>query len=283
MRALICVFSGTGNTLKVGERLGEELGNYGVDADIYAVHEGKDMPDTGIYDLLIVGYPVHAFNAPSAMLRFLKNLPKVSGVPTYIIRSSGEPLRLNDASGITPRRILKKKGYAVRGEFAYVMPYNIIFRHSDGMAARMWRAAELRIEEDAKQIAEGKGKIKKNNIFRRFVSFVLRIEHTAMPVLGKHFRSTENCVGCGICANKCPRSNITIVDGKPKFGKKCVGCMACAFSCPKDAIKTSLLNGWRVNGAYSFEGEPATDEEVCDYCKKAYLKYFRESEEKIAK
>ena len=278
MRALFCVFSGTGNTKRVAERLAEELRAWGADTDVFSIREGAETPEIAGYDMLFFGYPVHAFNAPASALRFLKSLPKVEGVPTYIIRTSGEPLRLNDASGITPRRILKKRGFAVRGEYSYVMPYNIIFRHSDPMAARMWQAVELRIKRDAAEIAAGSGKLKKVNPFRRLVAFVLRIEHTAMPHIGRHFRATDECVGCGVCANECPQGNIKIVDGKPKFGKTCVGCMACSFTCPKDALKISLLNGWRVNGKYSFDGAPATDDEVCNYCKKAYLKYFHESE-----
>lgn len=278
MRALLCVFSGTGNTLRVSERLAEELRTWGIETDVFSVRAGAEMPKVAGYDMLLIGYPVHAFNAPANVLKFLKKLPRVDKMPAYIVRTSGEPLKLNDASGITPRRILKKRGYAVRGELSCVMPYNIIFRHSDPMVARMWRTAELRIKNTAADIAAGRGKVEKVNIFRRFVAFVLRIEHAAMPLMGRHFKATETCVGCGICATECPQSNIKMVDGKPKFGKNCVGCMACSFTCPKDALKISLLNGWRVNGKYSFEGEPATDEEVCDYCKKAYIKYFHESE-----
>ena len=278
MRALFCVFSGTGNTLKVSERLAEELRLSGVETDIFNMRADAETPQIDGYDILLVGYPVHAFNAPASVLKFLKNLPQVRKMPAYIVRTSGEPLKLNDASGITPRRILRRRGYEVKGELSCVMPYNMIFRHSDQMAARMWRAAELRIESAAPEIASGKGKVEKVNIFRRFVSFVLRIEHTAMPVLGRHFKTTENCVGCGICAGECPQGNIKMVDGKPQFGRNCVGCVACSFSCPKDAIKISLLNGWRVNGKYSFDGVPANDDEVCDYCKKAYLNYFHTSE-----
>lgn len=278
MRALICVFSGTGNTLRVGERLAEELRILGTETDVFSVRAGEEIPNISGYDMLLIGYPVHAFNAPASVLKFLKKLPQVYKMPAYVVRTSGEPLKLNDASGITPRRILKKRGYAVMGEFSCVMPYNIIFRHSDQMAARMWHAAELRIKNAAAEIAAGCGKVEKVNIFRRFVAFVLRIEHTAMPFIGRHFKATQACVGCGLCSKECPQGNIEMVDGKPKFGKNCVGCMACAFTCPKDALKISLLNGWRVNGKYSFEGEPATDGEVCDYCKKTYLKYFHSSE-----
>lgn len=279
MRALFCVFSGTGNTMHVSERLAEELKLHGVETDIFSIRADAVTPEITDYDLLLIGYPVHAFNAPASVLKFLKSLPHSNKMPTYIVRTSGEPLRFNDASGITPRRILKRRGYNVRGEFSCVMPYNIIFRHSDPMTVRMWRAAELRIKSDAEEIFEGRGEVAKVNPFRRLVSFVLRIEHAAMPFLGRRFKATEKCVGCGICAGECPQGNIKIVDGKPKFGKNCVGCMACSFTCPKDALKISVLNKWRVNGKYSFEGAPATDEEICNYCKKSYLRYFKDSEQ----
>ena len=185
-------------------------------------------------------------------------------------------MRLNDASGITPKRILKKRGYRVRGEFSYVMPYNIIFRHTDKMAARMWQTAEARAKRDAALIDAGGGATRRVGPFRRAAAFVLRIEHTAMPLVGRHFRVREGCVGCGKCAEVCPQGNIAMKEGRPVFGKSCVGCMACAFGCPKDAVSVALFNSWRVNGAYRFDGEAAADEEICRYCRRSYLRYFHE-------
>lgn len=279
MKAVLCVFSGTGNTLRVGERLALELNSYGIETSIFRICANKAMPDIRGSDLLIVGYPVHAFNAPTIVLEFIKNLPDGCGKRAYIMRTSGEPLTLNDASGIKPRRLLSKRGYKVMGEFSYVMPYNIIFRHSDKMAARMWLCAEKRLANDAAAIAKGEGKNKKVNPFKRAVSFTLRIEHAAMPYIGKRFKvNNDLCIKCAKCVTLCPLSNINLVDGEIKFGKSCVGCMACSFGCPKDAIKISVLNGWRVNGSYAFDEIAATDEEVCKYCRKSYLKYFHESE-----
>lgn len=282
MKLIAYVFSGTGNTRRVCEALLEEAKCHGVESEIYAVRKGETPPAPEGFDGVILGYPVHAFNAPAALLKFIKKMPKRKKgerLPVWLVRSSGEPLRLNDASGILPARRLKRRGYAVKGEFSYIMPYNIIFRHSDKMAARMWRANCNLIERDAQTLASGEGSRPRVGLLRRFVSFVLRIEHIAMPVLGKCFRANKKkCIGCGKCANVCPQGNIIMKDGKPKFGGSCVGCMGCAFSCPTDAIRTSLLNGWRVNGAYSFGGDPASDAEVCDYCKKAYLRFFHEAE-----
>lgn len=280
MRAIIYCFSGTGNTRRACEGLARELKALGHEADVCMLNAGSLPPPPGGYDCVVVAYPVHAFNAPAPVLKFLKKLPKSGkSIPSYILRTSGEPLKLNHASGILPKRILKRKGYSVRGELHYVMPYNIIFKHSDGMAARMLQAMEVKLAVDAKTVAAETGKLEKINPLRRFVSFVLRIEHSAMPIIGRTFRVSESCTGCGLCVKSCPRGNIKMVNGKPKFGGACVGCMGCSFRCPQDAVRISVLNGWRVNGGYNYGATPATDEEVCRYCRKSYVNYFHSIED----
>lgn len=280
MRIVCCYFSGTGNTkLACGELL-KKLEEMGHSAALFSIRKDAERPDLSDCDCLVIGYPVHGFNAPAPVLKFLKSLDKAQKkTPCYLVRTSGEPLKFNNASGISPKRILKKKGYVVYGEFHYVLPYNIIFRHSDGMAARMKLGLELRIPADAEKIAHMQRFCVKNGPIRRFVSFACRIEHVAMPAIGKHFQVTEKCIGCGKCESVCPQKNIHLCDGKPTFGKSCAGCMGCAFSCPEDAIRPALFNGWKVNGAYSFDAPPATDDEVCNYCRRAYLRYFHEREE----
>ena len=281
MRAIAYYFTGTGNTKRVLEKLkaewerrGHEMTLVRILSDTVPVFEG--------YDRMIVGYPVHGFNAPAPVFKFLKDVPfRTEGASekVFLLRTSGEPLSLNHASGIALERILKKKGYSVVGEFAHVMPYNIIFRHPDGMVARMETSSNLKVLRDADDLEAGKGWRAKVDLFKRAFSFMVRIEHSAMPVFGISFHAKKNlCVGCGLCAKECPRGNITMKDGKPKFGGHCVGCMGCAFLCPKDAVRPSIFNAWRVNGKYNFDGEPVQDEKVIRYCRRHYLKYFHEAE-----
>ncbi len=280
MKIAFYYFSGTGNTRRACNLVATELKARGHEADLYAIRTGEEIPSPQGYDGIVLGYPVHAFNAPTPVLKFLKKLPKCDGKPCYLLRTSGEPVKMNHASRTVPVHRLKKAGYEVKGEFPYVMPYNIIFRHSDEMAARMWRAAQLAAPVDAQAIINGEGKLYPVNPFFRFASFLLRIEHPAMPVFGVSFHAKKKkCVGCEVCVKVCPMHNIKMKNGKPKFGKHCVACMGCAFSCPKDAVRPSILNAWRVNGVYSLGATPATDEQICKYCRKAYLRYFHEIEE----
>ncbi len=273
-------FTGTGNTLRVCKILAKELEQNEIVCDIKLIKQVADLQVINDYDKIIIAYPVHGFNTPMPMLDFIKSLPNSTNKKcVYIVRVSGEPLSINHAASIVPKRILKSKGYKVMGEFAYVMPYNIIFRHTDNMAARMKNAAILKAKKDVQIILNNDVKLFKNNMFNRLVSFICKIEHPAMPMFGKHYKVTDLCSSCGVCEKVCPVSNITLKDGKPVFGKHCVGCMGCSFHCPHDAIRIAMLDGWRVNGAYNFNTTPATDDEVCNYCKKSYLKYFHDSED----
>ncbi len=272
-------FTGTGNTLRVCKTISSELTANGVESDIHLIQNVADINLVSDYDRIVIAHPVHGFNTPMPMLDFINSMPNTTAkTSVYIIRVSGEPLKLNDAAGIVPKRILNKKGYNVKGEFRYIMPYNIIFKHSDNMATRMENASKIKAKNDSLTIINDKVQLTNTNAFSRFVSFICKIEHSAMPVFGKHYKVTEACICCGLCEKLCPSNNINIKDGKPIFGKECVGCMACSFSCPHDAIRISFLDGWRVNGSYDFNSTPATDDEICNYCKKSYLRYFHEVE-----
>ena len=117
------------------------------------------------------------------------------------------------------------------------------------------------------------------------MAWVVRIEHPAMKVNGRLFKVDEDkCVRCGLCVKNCPENNIKIDEnGKFHFGRDCVMCTRCSFNCPKDAFDIGMLNGWRVNGKYSFEKptEKQVDKHAW-YCKKAYAGYFENAKEKIA-
>lgn len=280
MKVGFFVFTGTGNTLRVCKILASELEANGIVTQINMIQDLHDSSIANDYDKIIVANPVHGFNPPKPMLDFLWTLPISQSKQVYLVRVSGEPLKLNNAAGILPKKILTKKGYLVMGEFMYVMPYNIIFHHTDQMATRMEVTAKFRATRDVQTILNDEFQLSKNSIFNRIISFVCRLENVALPISGKHYKTTDDCISCGLCERICPTKNIEIKDGKPVFKDTCVGCMGCAFSCPKDAIRISFLNGWRVNGAYNFNSIPATDDEICDYCKKSYLKYFHEYETK---
>ena len=156
MKVLFTVFSASGNTARVCRLFSERLKERGAECETVRIREDMAAPDYAAADTLVIGYPVHGFNAPQNVVDFAKGLPECENKVYYIIKTSGEPLHVNDASSRILDRTLKKKGYVKRGEFHYVMPYNMIFRHSDDMAALMWQAARNTAPADADMIFEGR-------------------------------------------------------------------------------------------------------------------------------
>ena len=283
MKVLICYFSGTGNTRMVVDKYAEELTDCGNVVDTYKIEDGNFSNDLSQYDMLGIGYPVHAFNAPSIVVDFVKALPKSENLKKlFIIKSSGEPLSINNISSLKIASILKRKNYILNNEYHYVMPYNMIFRHSDAMAYKMWDTAQRLIPIDCMEILSGKTVKLKRIFMGRFIAWLFRIEHWGGRFNGKKYKVKTSCIKCMKCVKNCPTKNITVKGGKFIFGKNCLMCTRCSFECPTNSIKIGWFEKWKVNGAYNFNNPEGTYQKSHkNFCKRSYKKYFERSERKI--
>ncbi len=50
---------------------------------------------------------------------------------------------------------------------------------------------------------------------------------------------TEECIGCGICADSCPQEVLEVVDGTVEVVNEdaCIACGDCVEECPMGAIE----------------------------------------------
>lgn len=299
MRVILYVFSGTGNTLRVASLYKKFLesapaadASSSAAVDIYRVSaKSGPLPDPNGYDLVGVGYPIHGFSAPEPAIKLCKALPKVDGKRTFIFKTSGEGLHINDCSSQKCIKILKKKGYDVVMERHVVMPYNMIYRHKDEMAKQMWIYAHALVDLNCREIMADKREKVTQPFYKTFYCPPVRfLEQKFAHLHGTAFKVNANkCVGCNRCVNVCPQNNIKFEDGKYKFGHDCVLCMGCSFGCPENAISVGVFKFWKVNGSYRLD-ELKADESlpfpfVPEHAKgiyRLYKKYYRECDEKLA-
>jgi ferredoxin/flavodoxin len=288
MKVILYVFSGTGNTLNVASLYKKYLH---ADVTVYRVSQKSSAaPSPEGYDLVGIGYPIHAFYAPEPIVNFVKSLPPVAYRRTFIFKSSGEGLHVNDGSSRKILKILAKKGYDVVGERHIVMPYNMIYRHSDEMAKQMWIYAKALVDLHSRQLESFKReRVHLSTPLTFLAPLIGVIEQKFAHIHGPMFKvDPKKCINCGKCVSVCPQNNITVEDGKYKFGKSCVLCMGCSFGCPKSAINVGIFKFWKVNGSYRVE-ELAKDETipfplVPDRAKgvyRLYKKYYREADQML--
>ncbi|MCH3909802.1 MAG: EFR1 family ferrodoxin [Bacilli bacterium] len=250
MKALIFVFSGTGNTMLIAKAFASNFSSSEVREIKSPYPSTLDMDG---FDVIGFGFPIHAFRAPELFVSFLKNLPPLKK-KAFLFESSGEGLHLNDCAGAKSMRILKKKGYEVISDTHFIMPYNIISRFPDEEAEDLYLAGKEYARLISSLIKEGKTKKPHHPFFLRWVPPLFWIEWPFARINGKHFKIDEKkCTKCLKCLHNCPVNNIVYKDGKLVFLSSCSLCLRCAMNCPTDAISIGMLNNWKVNPSYDLE------------------------------
>ena len=105
MKIGIVVYSQTGNTYEVSQKLKESLPKAGNSVSIerfnVANEKERDInkievinsPDVSKYDALIFGSPVHAFSLSPAMTAFMSQIPSLEGKKVSCFVTKGLPLK----------------------------------------------------------------------------------------------------------------------------------------------------------------------------------------------
>ena len=202
---LICFFSGTGNTKKVVEQFSKTFQGQGFEVVLHNIDDGPFDGEISKFDLFGIAYPVHAFNAPANVLEFaktIKKLPKKQKKAYFVVNTSGEPLKLNNISSLKLNSMLRKRGFKLTNEYHYCMPYNIIFRHTDNMAHKMWETAQKVIPLDCKQIVDGEKSRLGYVPCGRFLAWIFRVEHWGGKFNGRRYKVSDKCLKCGLCIKK---------------------------------------------------------------------------------
>lgn len=264
-KLIIYLFTATGNTAIIANFYKEFLTTYSVTIHRILMKDKAYLPYPSPldYDLIGFAYPIHAFNCPKVMFNFALLLPNVEYKEAIILKSSGEGLKLNNYSSQRLMRRMEKKGYHFINETHYVMPHNLTVRHTPAMVkteylyARSFSKAVCKGLDNKvsnKPAVNNSPLLKGIKRLKGWFCPILRIEWWYARFQSRFMKvNTNKCIKCNTCIRVCPLSNITIKNGKYKFGNNCALCAACVFNCPKNAISIGLLNGIKINGSYKIE------------------------------
>ena len=266
----IVYYSGTGGTALAAKRLREAFHRSGCAAGIQAVKDAAALPP---HDLLLLIFPLHAFNAPEAVYTWLKNIPPVAGPTTgaraavisgpadgpivgpaggpiagpadgpatgvraaVVSVSGGGDISPNTAGRASSIRLLEKKGYCVFYEGSLVMPSNIVVATPGPLAVRLLEILPERAERIADDILSGARRRPAPLLIDRLFSKLGEMEKPFARSFGRKIKTSEACRGCGWCAEHCPAGNISTENGRAVFGNNCHLCLCCIYGCPCKAL-----------------------------------------------
>jgi len=190
------------------------------------------QPDS--FDLVGIGFPVHAFDAPVIVSRFLVLLPECkqdyflfkTGGSKFLLGGSTHALRLN----------LANKGWKLKHESFYEMPSNVFTRENSSQVESRVREAERQVQITVDEILGGIKKVLPSTSVMRVANLFNRLESEGCKHGSAKWFADEKCTRCGLCVRQCPTGNISLENGQLSFADQCIFCLRCRWNCPAKAI-----------------------------------------------
>lgn len=242
-------FSPTGNAKHLTDKLESHLKPHPVIKYALEFTEPKDLKAN--HHLVLI-YPVHGFNAPRTVKRFVKNLPLNTFKLVSLIGVGCNTLWVNDAVSSDLRKSLHKKNYRIVVDEILAMPLTFIVNFPDELIHKLLEESEQSMIDISNSLVNENVSTHKVRAKSYIIHFLGKGESPAARMFGMELHAHTNCTSCGICWNNCPEKNITKgKNGKPKFGFNCLMCMRCIYNCPEEAISPRLSKFIPIKHGYS--------------------------------
>ncbi len=234
MAATIYYFTSTGNSLQIARQLAAKLGNCTITS---MATQPPSSPVGGPDATVGFVFPVYYVGLPRIVKRFTEKLDIQQGTYCFaVINYGGSKLdtlgMLNDA--------LQKKGVHLSYGEGVKMPDNYIPRYDSASpeeAQKIIDAALVKVDSAAEAIASHQARPikRKAKLLGKVANYLFMYRN--IEGFDKKFFATNACIGCGLCSEICPVSNIVLEDKRPVWQHHCERCMACIHWCPTKAIQ----------------------------------------------
>jgi len=262
----LVVWSGTGNSRRVAERVAAVARGRGAAAEVRstAMTAASWPPPAAGRRLLGLLGPTHGFTAPWPLLRAAATVPAVRGVDAFVLVTRGA-MRVGrwtlpgfeGTAAVLPALLLALRGARVRGVGAVDMPQNwtvVIPAGAPAGVAAIVARGDARADAFAARLLRGErafGGWAQAAVGAAMLPLSLAYLLIARLVLAKAFFADERCTSCGACAAGCPHGAIRLLGPgrRPYWTFACHNCMRCMSRCPEDAIQGA--QGWLLFYAWA--------------------------------
>ncbi len=233
---MILYFSGTGNSKHAAHRIADALGDTLLSMND-RIQAGNTSPLASSERLVLVT-PTYAWRIPRLVRDWLLRTELADAKRAWFVMTCGS--EIGNANKYN-RKLCVEKGLTCMGTMQITMPENYIamFHAPQADTARQIVAkAEPDIDRAIACIKACKAfPTPRNNLYDRFMSGPVNPIFYSCFVKADAFIVRSTCIGCGQCAQRCPKNNIMLRAGRPVWGKDCTHCMACICYCPVEAIE----------------------------------------------
>jgi len=251
MRGLIIVYSTTGNTRLVADRIAAALVTQGVETIVRDPVREPTFDDLGSYDVVGFGTPTMAWKPSWGFVEILGLIPSQEKiVPSFVFcTSGGQPVNTlrTVAQWLSQKNFVVLDGLEVTAETNWP-----VARQFGGKALGFVGKPD---EAELKAVNSFVDKLMKQLVSKNIRSRVFDFRVSPLHWIGMRVGPKElrramgikrvdrgKCIQCATCALGCAARAISLRP-YPVFSKRCIGCWACYNNCPTGAITTTVTGG----------------------------------------
>ena len=164
-------------------------------------------------------------------------MPKGKNTPVFMV----DTLMAFSGAVVGPlKKTLSDKGYDCFGAIEIIMPNNWLTKKINNEKNRKITEKGLAAAEKyALNLLAGKTSWNRIPFLSKFFYYLCcnkLVMHLINVSYGKKICvNKDKCIKCGICANLCPKNNISMSD-YPEWNGSCELCTRCLNLCPKGAV-----------------------------------------------